>query len=323
MTLQQLNDLMAVITHGGFRSAARALSVSQAGLTKSLSRLEEECCFSLLTRTAKGIALTPQGESFLPYVQAVLCELDRAEEWIRHAGEQRPESVALGVSLEPSLSLAPAVLADFRRAMPSVTVQVSESYPSDLISALRENRLELAVMRLPDKLTAADLRIETLYESQAAVVARAGHPLARAKTVRDLVDLQWVIVGDPSRPAADDSSIRELFMEQQWGRPRIAAVSDSLFGAIAMLVESDFVARLPKAILEHPLAARVLTEIPVQEQLTRSYEIALVRKANRRLGREAQLLSSMLKSFARVQQAIGPGQSLQSARVARKSAPRG
>ena len=54
MTLQQLRDLLSVLAHGGFRPAARTLSVSQAGLTKSVARLEEECGFALLDRTAEA-----------------------------------------------------------------------------------------------------------------------------------------------------------------------------------------------------------------------------------------------------------------------------
>jgi len=66
-----------------------------------------------------------------------------------------------------------------------------------------------------------------------------------------------------------------------------------------MLLDSDFVARLPRAILSHRLAAGVLAEIPVREQAGRAYEIALVRKAGRRASREARTLAAMLTSFAR------------------------
>jgi DNA-binding transcriptional LysR family regulator len=82
-------------------------------------------------------------------------------------------------------------------------------------------------------------------------------------------------------------------------------VSDSLVGAIAMLTESDCIARLPRAILDHPLAAGQLVEIPVREQAV--HEICIVRRSGRRLGREAQTLASMLKSFARVLRSRVPG----------------
>jgi DNA-binding transcriptional LysR family regulator len=147
MTLQQLRDLTSVLAHGGFRSTARALSVSQAGLTKSVARLEEECGFALLDRTAKGIGLTPRGEAFLPYAQAVLGECDRAQQWITDSGKRPVRRVALGLSIEPSLYLAPSVLADFRRTMPEVTVHVWQSSSSALVARLRDNSIDLAVTR--------------------------------------------------------------------------------------------------------------------------------------------------------------------------------
>src|SRR5690606_31403845 len=83
MTLQQLRDLMAVVEHGGFRAAARALHVSQSGLTKSLARFEKEHGVSLIERHAKGVILTPQGEEFVRYARSVLFEANRTEEWLR------------------------------------------------------------------------------------------------------------------------------------------------------------------------------------------------------------------------------------------------
>ncbi|MBT2336567.1 LysR family transcriptional regulator [Variovorax paradoxus] len=299
MNLQQLRDLNAVVTHGGFRAAARALEVSQAGLTKSVARLENEHGLSLIERAAKGVVLTADGRAFLPYAQAAILEADRAEGWLRSTQARRTTRVALGVSVEPSLRLVPAVLQDFIRVLPDVAIHLTQSAASELLAALRDGRIELAVMRLPERLDAADLRVDVLYESEAAIVARKGHPNAAARSISELADLQWVIVGDPGRPGQEDESIQELFIQQQLGRPRMAAVSDSLFGAVSMLMDSDCVARLPRSILDHPLTARVMVEIKV-EQPSRRYEVAIVSRASRRLSPEAKTLLAMLRSFARM-----------------------
>ena len=301
MNLQQLRDLNAVVTHGGFRSAARALEVSQAGLTKSVARLENEHGLSLVERTAKGVALTVDGQAFLPYAQAAIMEADRAEEWLRSVQSRRATRVALGTSVEPSLGLVPAVLQDFRRVLPDVVIHLTQRATSELLSSLRDNSLEFAVTRLPEKLDAADLRVDVLYESESVIVARRGHPNASARTVSELADLQWVVVGDPRRPGQEDESIQELFIQQKLGRPRFAAVSDSLFGAVSMLVDSDCVSRLPRSALDHPLTSRLLTEIKVQTP-SRRYEVAIVSRASRRLSPEAKTLVAMLRSFVRVSQ---------------------
>ena len=237
MTLQQLRDLLAVVSHGGYRAAARALDISQAGLTKSLARLEEEHGVQLLQRTAKGVILTSQGEEFLSHARSVLGEAERAEQWLRNLKVPVAVQVRLGVSIDPSLSLTPAVLRDFRRACPTATIHVTQRSATELIGAVRDGRLDFAVLRLPDPFEAADLRVDVLYQSSAAILVRKDHPLIHANSVGELAECDWIVVGDPARPAQQDDSIRELFFQHSLGRPRFAAVSDSLFGAISMLLE--------------------------------------------------------------------------------------
>ena len=304
MTLQQLRDLIAVVSFGGYRAAARSLDVSQAGLTKSLANLEKEYGITLLERTAKGILLSQAGEEFLAYARAVLQEAGRADEWLKSFKSPAATQLKVGVSLEPALLLAPAVLRDFRSACPDATIHLSQRSSSELIGSIRDNRLDLAVTRVPSEFEAADLSIHPMYRSSAAIFARKGHPLRHAKSVVQLAESEWIVVGDPNMPGQQDDSIRELFLQQRLGQPRFAAVTDSLFGALSMLLESDCVARLPLAVLRHPLATGKLVEIAVSEQLAMNVEIAIVHKAGRRLGREAVQLVSMLKSYARMTQVL-------------------
>ncbi|WP_374561800.1 LysR family transcriptional regulator [Ideonella sp.] len=303
MTLQQLRDFVAVVAHGGYRSAARALGVAQAGLTKSVARLEQEHGVVLLDRTAKGIALSADGAEFLQRAQALLREADRAEAWLLAAAQPQGPSaqdIALGVSVEPSLHVVPAVLADFHRVWPKVTVRLTEGVASALLAGVRENRLELAVTRLPANFEDGDLVVAPLFESESIVAARLGHPLASAPVaVADLVACDWVVVGDPAHPAHDDPSIHELFVARGLARPMVAAVTDSLFGAIAMLAQSDALARLPRAVLEHPLARGHVGALPLREPASPRYTVAVVHKAARPLSREARTLAAMLASFAR------------------------
>ena len=183
MTIQQLRSLVAVVTHGGFRAAARALDVSQGGLTKNISSLEEEYGVNLIERTAKGVSLSPQGEAFLHFAKAILQEADRAEHWLQNLSRDISMSVSLGVSVEPSMRLAPAVLSDFRKTLPNVMIRLTEGVALDLLAALRENRIELAVTKLPRLFDPSDLRVERLYQAEPVIVGRAGHPCAVGATI--------------------------------------------------------------------------------------------------------------------------------------------
>lgn len=305
MTLQQIRDFVAVITHGGFRAAARALEVSQTGLTKSLAKFEQEQGVPLIERRAKGIELTEHGKEFFQLAQGLLAQADRAEAWLRSVRGAPATTITLGVSLEPSLRFVPPVLADFKRVLPSVTLRLTQSVAPELFAAVRENRLEFAMTRVPRDVQVSDLHMDILCESESVIVAKAGHACAHARSLRELANQDWVVLGDRTLAGGHDDSIRELFNDGQFGLPRILAVTDSLFSAISMVLESDCLARLPRAVLLHPLAGKSLVAIPLQE-LPRRYNIAIVHKAGHRLSREAQTLVAMLSSFARISQAMAP-----------------
>lgn len=83
MTLQQLRDLEAVVHHGSFRAAARALRASQPGLTKSIGRLEATCGRRLVTRSPRGTLLTADGRAFMELASAVLRAAERADAWLQ------------------------------------------------------------------------------------------------------------------------------------------------------------------------------------------------------------------------------------------------
>jgi len=299
MTLQQLRDFIAVIEHGGFRAAARSLNVSQGGLTKSLARLEDEHGVALLARDAKGLALTKDGEEFLHLARATVLEAERASRWLYRTGARQQPSIALGLSIDPALRLASTVLNDFRGKNPEVALHVTQSVSSDLLLQLRDNRIEVALMRLPAGLPREDLQVDMLYQGRPAILARTGHPLAAAKSVQDLIQCDWIIVGSVPGRGEEDASLTELFDEARLGRPRIAAYSSSLFDAVSMLMESDCLARLPEVVLEHPLVQGRLAAIAVDDP-PRLYDIAIVRKSGRRLSREAQMLCAMIASYTRI-----------------------
>lgn len=318
MTLQQLRDFVAVVLHGGYRSAARDLHRSQAMLTKSVAKLEQDHGVILLDRSGTGTNLTTDGQEFLRYAQSILAEADRAQDWLQTPRQRRAASVSLGVSIEPSLILVPSVVEDFRKTLSYVTVRMAHGVSSELIAGVRENRFELAIMRLPfERHTFADLHAEVLYQAEPAIVARAGHPLQASTSHSALTACDWVVVGDPSQPGTNDASIRELFDEHSRTRPRIAAVTDSLLGAVATLVGSDCVARLPRTALEHPLIRGKLVALPMPDP-PKAYQVGLVRKPTRPLTREAQALAAMIASFARISRGLGrPSSQKPSAPLAR------
>ena len=74
MTLQQLNDAIAIAETGSFNRAAERLYITQPSLTSAIKELERELGVILFNRSGKGATLTAEGVSFLPYARSVIMQ---------------------------------------------------------------------------------------------------------------------------------------------------------------------------------------------------------------------------------------------------------
>ena len=128
--LQDLNDLYffaAVVEHGGFSAAGRALGIPKSRLSKRVAQLEERLGVRLLQRTTRRFVVTEVGERFVIHCRAVLEEAQAAQDAV---DELRAEPRGL-VRLSCPVSLAQTVLAhvlpDFLAQYPKMQVRLMVS----------------------------------------------------------------------------------------------------------------------------------------------------------------------------------------------------
>ncbi|MCO7515785.1 LysR substrate-binding domain-containing protein [Pseudomonas guariconensis] len=130
MALDMLREIQAFVSVAHKRSfvaAARALGRSPSAVTRAVQALEDNAGARLLNRNASAVTLTEAGERLLPHAERLLdVQRDAADElaalrgtaqgWIRFAA---PELLGQQV--------VPAVLAEFSRRHPQVTLDVQFS----------------------------------------------------------------------------------------------------------------------------------------------------------------------------------------------------
>ena len=86
-----MGELMAFVAlhqAGTFTGAARVLHLSQAGFSARILRLERAVGQRLVDRTVRPAALTPAGESFLPYAVALLRAMEAGRAAANGAGRE-------------------------------------------------------------------------------------------------------------------------------------------------------------------------------------------------------------------------------------------
>ncbi|WP_242910623.1 LysR family transcriptional regulator [Actinomadura terrae] len=180
MDLDAVRAFVAVADAGRFQDAAAELSITQQGVSKRVATLEKALGVRLFTRTARGAALTIDGQAFLPHARDLL----RAEE--RAVASVRPGRRALRVDVI-GRRLAPAgLLRDFHRAHPEVELDVVTLFDADAaVDAVRSGTIDATFRavtmpgrQLPDGIGAVRVSDEPIQ-----LLTGPSHELAAARAV--------------------------------------------------------------------------------------------------------------------------------------------
>lgn len=86
--LRSIRVFVQVLADGSFASAARALDMAPAVVTRAVAELEEHLGARLLNRTTRSLALTEVGEAYLERARQVLADLDDADQLAASASGQ-------------------------------------------------------------------------------------------------------------------------------------------------------------------------------------------------------------------------------------------
>lgn len=136
------------VSAGSLAGAARRLGLAPMVATRRLAALEASVGVRLLHRTTRSLSLTPEGESFLPYAQA-LVDNESAAMALLHAGAEGASgllriSVPIAFGLKFVMPIVPRLLEDNPELR--ISVDMTDSLP-DLVSTGTDLAIRIARLR--------------------------------------------------------------------------------------------------------------------------------------------------------------------------------
>ncbi|MGF7153674.1 LysR family transcriptional regulator [Novosphingobium gossypii] len=167
---------LSVAAQGSFADAARVLRLTPSAVSRSIARLEKRLGVTLLRRTTRSLALTPEGISYRDRMSVLIADMVAVEGSLGQES-QDPRGL-LRVNASPSFGvecLIP-VLPGFAERYPAVTVELTLT---DSIVDLVEERADVAIRIGP--LRDTRLRAKKLGHSRMMLVASPDY-LARRGT---------------------------------------------------------------------------------------------------------------------------------------------
>src|SRR5271168_2615024 len=136
MELRHLRFFVAVAEAGSLTTAAeKRLHTAQPSLGRQMRDLEYEVGVPLMTRSARGIELTPSGRAFLDHARLALAQVEAAGEAARRAAQPARPTFALGFLTGQEMDWLPEAMNVLRDELPKIEVTVTSQYSPDLAQA--------------------------------------------------------------------------------------------------------------------------------------------------------------------------------------------
>jgi LysR family hca operon transcriptional activator len=197
MELRHLRYFVAVAEAGSLTVAAeQSLRTSQPSLSRQIRDLEDEVGAQLLTRSARGIELTPAGRAFLDHARLVLSQVEAAGVAARRVGHPSKPCFTMGFLTGHELTWMPEALRILRDELPNIDVMISSQYSPLLADGLSKGKIDAAFLRRERGVP--DLAVRLLVKEPLMVVLPSDHRLAALKAIspQDLVGETFVTVSD-------------------------------------------------------------------------------------------------------------------------------
>lgn len=264
MRLQQLQLLLTLARTGSMRASAVFMNVSQPALSKALKQLEVEFGAALVVRSPKGVRLAPAGEMLAARAATVLREIERAREEVAAMTSDSQTTLSVGVSPAAALMLAANSVAAFQSRWPQVRVHLVDALYPKALQQLRSGELDLALGPLPLAGIGGDLQAQALIDSPSVIVAKKGHPLARARRLDDLTGASWLISGPRLGPG---DPVHLGFEQRGLATPLVTVDCESFSTLLAVLPSMDTLAIVPERFYEAHGPRMGLVALSLQETL--------------------------------------------------------
>lgn len=197
-TLRQLDYFVTTAQSGSLAEAAAKANVSQPSISTAIAKLEEQLGVQLFVRHhAQGVSLTPTGRRMLGDARNLLRQAADFEHFAADAGDTMRGELQLGCFVTLAPVFMPALITQFARLHPGVTLRVHEGTQDDLATGLTTGRLDLALLYdldLPD-----GIHLDHMQTCHPYALLPEGHVLAKRKrlALKDLMTEPLILLDVP------------------------------------------------------------------------------------------------------------------------------
>ncbi len=123
--LSAIRAFVSVVEEGGYAAATRQLGGSRSGLSRLISKLEDDLGVQLLNRTTRTVALTESGVTYLERARSILSDLDEAERMVAELKSEPAGTLRINAPMSFGIMYLADAVAEFMARNPQIKIQLT------------------------------------------------------------------------------------------------------------------------------------------------------------------------------------------------------
>ncbi|AOZ01883.1 LysR family transcriptional regulator [Cupriavidus sp. USMAHM13] len=297
--LTDLRLFQAIAQAQSLSNGAAAVHITASAASYRLKNLEHALGTPLFVRSARGMELTPAGETLLVHVRELLLGVERMHGEVgRFSSGLRGHIKLLANSSSLNGFIIPSV-SRFLSAHPEVNIDLEERASEAILAAVAAQEADIGI--LAAAVDTPGVRASRYAVDELILAVPPGHPLLRlpglAAGIRFGAALEFDFVC-MSRASSNYLFLRE--MAQREGRSPNVRLHAHGFEAVLALVEAGVgLALVPRSVAAEALAQACVGAVPLAEPWARR-ELSLIVRADGRLPAFAAAFAQFLLDDPRV-----------------------
>jgi DNA-binding transcriptional LysR family regulator len=199
--IRLLRNAIALAEYRNYARAAKALSISQPTLTRSIQLLEARLGCVLFDRKARAVLPTPVGEEMLRHARLVVASSQALKEAIRQFQGLEEGTLTIGVGPYAASILLGQTLGRFNKLHPGIRVTAMIDDWINLPRRLKAREFDFVLMEISQLQTGQDLEIRPLLPHQGFLFCSGTHPVLKGESLsrKNLIRYPFVLPTLPQR----------------------------------------------------------------------------------------------------------------------------
>lgn len=149
MNIEKFEILLAVLETGSLSLAAERTGITQSAVSHSLTALERDFGFTVLTRNRGGVTLTSEGEQILPAIRNLINSAERLEQTASSIRGLDTGIVRIGAFTSVAVHWLPMILKAFQTDYPNVDFRLFNGDYHDVNQWLSDGSIDIGFVNLP------------------------------------------------------------------------------------------------------------------------------------------------------------------------------